>query len=381
MKNLPCKKINHSKYLKILFLIRLCLLLGIASSELEAQNEISCVQNSVGLEYGFGAIFKHSQQIEHLSNANPNTLELHYRRLMNDRLWSKKLKNPSLGLMFSYTNMDQSEILGDILILGTYMGIPILRDDNDLLEFRIGTGLTYGTNKFNLDNNRRNNLYSTDFSGLGYLRLSLIKEISNDLDFSAGMGLVHFSNGSFRLPNLGANILSINSGLYYKFGEQTTIDKKVKLQKPNNDTVKYHLNIVYGYGSKESFPVNSGRNDIYTLMFMMERKTQSLSSWMLGLDINKNTGLEQELNYLFPEKEYKNDYRVAAISAYSLNLGKFSALGHIGVYLYSPVQAPRFYYTKIGFRYEIINNLSLGLHLKAHAGVADFVEYVLVYKI
>jgi hypothetical protein len=148
-----------------------------------------------------------------------------------------------------------------------------------------------------------------------------------------------------------------------------------------DDSVKYQLNISVGYGAKESFPINSGRYPIYTLMLLMERKTQSVSSWLAGIDINKNTSLESELQYLLPGTEFKNDLRTAIIGGYSINLGKFSALGHVGIYLYSPVPPPRFFYTKIGFRYELYKDISLGLNLKAHAGVADFTEYVLTYKL
>jgi hypothetical protein len=334
----------------------------------------------LGLEAGIGAIFKHSQQIEHLSNANPHPIEIHYRKkYTGKRPWERKLGYPSLGIFISYTDMNFEPILGRAIHTGSYMAFPIIDRRKFDFEFRLGLGMTYATNKFDLETNRKNNLYSTDFSGTGYVHFRFMYELSKRIQLASGFGLIHFSNGSYKLPNLGGNILSINVGTFYKLNNKPYEREEVNSQVEGKP--KYLLNIGTGFGFKETFPIQRKRYEIYTLMLQIERKSAGIHSWLGGIDIGKNTSLEDEQAYLEPDKEFINDYRVAALGGYSLNLDDFSALGQVGIYLYSPVTPIRPFYTKIGFRYRIFNEFHLGLNLKAHAGVADFVEYVITYKI
>ena len=287
---------------------------------------------------------------------------------------------PRLGVFFSYIDMGNADILGESMHLGSYLGIPIHQKNKLDLEFRIGFGATYANQKFNLESNRKNTLYSTDMSGLGYVKFYLSYQLSKRFIASTGVGLLHFSNGSYRLPNLGANVLSANVGLYYKLNKNE-INTYAREEKTLEKKAKYLLNIGTGIGWKATIPINDKHYPVYTLMLQVERKNERTGSWLFGLDLNKNTSLRDEQEYLDPEKTFKNDNRASLLGGYSLNLGKLSALGQLGIYVYSPVNTPRPFYQKIGFRYNIFNTLHVGLNLKAHAGVADFVEYVLTYKI
>lgn len=334
----------------------------------------------LGLEAGSGAIFKHSEQIAHISNANPKSLDLHLRYVLpGNKKWQQQLGLPSAGLVFTYTDMDNPKVLGDSYHLSTYMTFPIKKGDVLDFEFRLGLGATYGTQKFDLETNRKNTLYSTNFSGMAYLRFAFNYELSDKLFLTNAFGLSHFSNGSYRLPNLGANILTFNLGAYYRLSEEPIVYEKP--EKITEQDKNYLLNIGAGYGWKAALPISEDRYSVYTLMLQAEKRTKGVGSWLAGLDFNKNESLEDEQNFLFPDKEFRNDYRMSVLGGYSLNIGRFSALGQLGIYLYSPVQPPRPYYQKIGFRIKLIDEFHLGLNLKAHAGVADFVEYVITYKI
>ncbi|MEQ8359000.1 MAG: acyloxyacyl hydrolase [Cytophagales bacterium] len=334
----------------------------------------------VGIEAGTGAIFKHSEQIAHISNANPRSFDFHLRYVLpGNKMWQQKMGLPSAGLVLTYTDMDNPQVLGNSYHLTSYLTFPI-KDGNRLdFEFRLGVGATYASRKFDLLTNRKNNLYSTDFSGMAYLRFAFNYQLSEQLFLSNSFGLSHYSNGSYKLPNLGANILTFNIGTYYRLAKKPLVyENAIEDSIPEK---KYLLNIVSGYGWKASFPISDDRFSIYTLIVQAEKKTKGVGSWLAGIDFNKNESLEKEQNYLFPDKEFQNDYRIAVLGGYSLNVGRLSALGQLGIYLYSPVDPPRPYYQKIGLRFRFIDQFHLGLNLKAHAGVADFVEYVITYKI
>ncbi len=366
---------------KVIFtFIILCSFSAFTSKTIFAQT-LTLDNYFLGTELSQGAIFKHSQEVAHISNANPSSIEIHLRhRFTGKELWESRLNYPSAGWFLGYTDMNNPEVLGEAFHLGTYMAFPLIRKNRAEFEFRIGTGITYVTKKFDLENNRKNTLYSTDFSGLGYVRFHFNYELSQRCFASGGFGLSHFSNASTKLPNLGANILAANIGLYYKLNSKELIQTKPEKSEevPQN---KYLLNIGIGSGIKSTFPISDKRYGIYTLMIQGERKNKGLGSWLFGIDLNKNTSLRDELEFLFPEQVFKNDYRAAVLGGYSLNLGKLSGLAQVGVYLYSPVDPPRPFYQKIGFRYRVFEDFALGLNLKAHGGVADFVEYVLTYKI
>lgn len=341
-------------------------------------------RRSLGIEIAPGNLSKLSDRVDHISDSDPFSIELHYRHHLTDTLgdqWVKRMKYPSMGVLFSLSDFNNPQQLGYALHLATYVGIPIRKFKRSKLEFRIGAGMTYGTKKFDLNDNRQNNLYSTNFSGLGYLRLMYMREISKNIQLAAGGGLIHFSNGSFQLPNLGVNIFSGNIGLFYFLKEQEKPKKKERSFIPEADGRKYFLNITAGIGFKETLPVNGKKYGVYTMIVGVERKTQSISSWLLSLDFNRNTSLKSELNFFYPNQTFENDYRVAIMPGYALRAGRLYALGQLGVYVYSPIEAPRPYYQKLGLRYQLLEKIYFGLNMKAHGGVADFVEYVITYQI
>ncbi|HBK71119.1 MAG TPA: hypothetical protein DDZ39_05585 [Flavobacteriaceae bacterium] len=85
--------------------------------------------------------------------------------------------------------------------------------------------------------------------GINYKR----KRIFNAFDANIGLMISHFSNAAIKSPNVGLNVLSINTGISYNFDAQypidyTSSDKELKIHY-QKDPIKFNFQFSGGVNS------------------------------------------------------------------------------------------------------------------------------------
>ncbi|RZK89419.1 MAG: hypothetical protein EOO62_36150, partial [Hymenobacter sp.] len=160
-------------------------------------------------------ILDHTYAISHLAVSHPTGFELNAQRQTTGRTaWHGWYKYPKVGLAFVYYDY-HNPILGRSYAATAYISKPFLRTRRQDLSFRLGTGLAWFTNPFDLQTNRKNTIVSSSLNATLQLRVEYDYALSEHLGLLVGVALNHYSNGATTKPNFGVNLPSLVLGLNY----------------------------------------------------------------------------------------------------------------------------------------------------------------------
>lgn len=333
-----------------------------------------------GAEANYNFIFAHTPDVKQSAWSNPLRLELSYSiQTVGTKAWHKAYRYPRYGFLLSYLNFYQPEVLGRGYSVMGFMELINRRKNRFGFNFRIATGLTYLTNRFDLKANRDNLFYGQALnpSMQGTWNLSL--RLSPQFQCLTGLSLTHFSNGSFSHPNKGINVIGWHAGLRYSphdwlkaraVAEQQTLP-------PEQYPVWQHA-VRMGLAAKR-VNLNGKLHQVQVLGYFTRYRYSPKAGIIGGFELTRNEGIRED---------YKNRpvsdsqlFRAALTLGHETIVNRLSMLNYAGVYLYAPMPAASFMYLSNGLRYRITNQLSLTWMLRVHAGVADFIEYGLVYDL
>lgn len=202
------------------FLFFLFLLISLKSSFLLAQ---TVNRNFISTEIGFGSMIIPENQ--KLLNDFIPSIDLSYARSMQNRNdeWIKKLHVSYQLATLTYMNQNKldgmldtaANSFGDVYMFTYSLMINVLGKQRNHFYLIPGWGVAYDTKTFYDD---YKNIYIG--SHLNYaIRIEgmFTSEISSKLLFMTGIKYMHYSNGSFILPNRGINSVSYKIGLAYQF--------------------------------------------------------------------------------------------------------------------------------------------------------------------
>ena len=96
------------------------------------------------------------------------------------------------------------------------------------MDLRVAEGMAYAPVHFDPITNHKDNLISNPENVYINFKWYYRWNITKRLRWEAGLNFSHASNGRFKVPNLGINMLTVNSGLVFKFfSKQKTVIEKV----------------------------------------------------------------------------------------------------------------------------------------------------------
>ena len=123
-----------------------------------------------------------------------------------------------------------------------------------------------------------------------YVKFQFLKFNENkNFNINASLGLIHYSNMSFKNPNLGINTISFNIGAVKNLDTQTINREKISATN-SNQPINY--NFVFRVGYNESVEINSGMYPFYTFSFYGSKKLSNYSTLTLGADYFKSEFLK-----------------------------------------------------------------------------------------
>ena len=244
------------------------------------------------------------------------------------------------------------------------------------LFYRISAGGVWLSRPFDLDRNPLNTAYSAPLTWALQGRIGL--EHRNPEGFwQVGINLTHFSNGGFRLPNLGLNLpaafvaygLALPTGKpYHAVADTAPLPSR------------HYLDVTAGFGanSVQTWPATLYGSGLGRLAYRYSYGRKG--DVALGLDVIYNASLAEARQVLGrPEVPLM---RLAITAGHEWYLSRQIALStHLGYYLYNHVPVDKPFYQRYGFRFAARRRLSPAVWLRAHAGKADLIEYAVTYSL
>lgn len=340
----------------------------------------------------------------------------------NPQQWTQQLKGPKTGFSVGITDFGNLDSLGLALTITPFIEFKALSSER--FKILAAMGASYFTKKFDPETNPQNIAVTTDITWAFRMYFYYHIFSTQNIDWRAGLGYSHHSNGHTRLLNQGYNsfLFSISAEIKnpLKYSEAITTEPIQKYKKWTNsyfafrgglgqnvfalafndrqnvytfageygrvynNTFKVGIGFYYRYYQHYSDYINGNESLVQPgREFDYFRSNPFYYASNLGISIHgeiflNHVGIDLQLGYNIHKPAYKMDYR--------LNEGWQNAPREISENwvlgtLDSKFKKKYRVSSRLGLKYYLIgmqnapkNNLYLGAHLNANLGQADFTE-------
>ena len=327
-----------------------------------------------------GIIINHTAPVSHLVASHPTGFELNVQRQTSGAApWHSWYNYPKVGLALVYYDYHNS-ILGRSYAASAYLSKAISRTARHDFSFRLGTGLAYFPQHYDLYTNRKNTFVSSALNATLQMRLEYDVAISEHLGLLVGLALNHYSNGGTAKPNFGINLPTLQVGLNYY--QQRVVPTASNPAPEPTDIGHNFLTISTSMGYKQ----RTGGDPIHYLVnsatLAVGRRVNRKSNVLVGMEGFYDRSLLAVLRDTARTQDQLPDTKKAsAFVGHELLFGRLALVTHLGLYVYSPYKSSPAYYERIGLKYQFTNLLFADIDLKVHRATADVIEFKVGVKL
>ena len=319
-------------------------------------------------------ILAHTAAVNHLVTSHPTGFELNIQRQTTGAApWHGWYKYPKIGLGLVYYDY-HNPILDRSYAATVYISKPFLRTRRQEVSFRLGTGLAWFANPFDIQANRKNTIVSSSLNATLQLRLEYDYALSEHLGLLLGVALNHYSNGATTKPNFGINLPSVVLGLNYHQQRPAPTLPYLAPTPPDVGRNFWLASTSLGFrqlnvGDHTKYLVNS-------ITVAAGRRVNRKSNFLLGAEGFYDRSLVAAQRDTARDKNKLVDVKKAGVFiGHELLLGQLAFGAHLGFYVYNPYNSSGFYYERLGLRYQFTRVVFGALDLKIHGGTADVIEF------
>jgi hypothetical protein len=319
--------------------------------------------------------------------------------------WHHYFNLPTYGFALTYLNLGNEQRLGQAFAFYPYVDIPLIRSKAIDFNFSNGFGVSYITKYDKTDSGEAidpstdgsyligspvNVFIKTGF-GVNIRPVTLIgsdeQERQSHYTLSAGVSLIHMSNGNFSSPNTGLNILAGSLSLKYT----PTPVNQVLRQKP--DEIPHYFTFdVMGMGgvremyqSDKKYAVGNFNTTVYYQMANIYRLGLGLDGFydQAFKDV-KVGGVDDAFKSEYPKlASYQNSSydrtKFTSLIRGGICLSNEFVLGRVavaldgGFYVYDNIKAAdESIYYRLALKYRFTNRLFGVVAVKTHKTDAEF---------
>lgn len=318
-------------------------------------------------------------QIVNSSYYNGVDIRLGFRRSDPNDIYSNVYRRPYLGLGF-YSSTFHNEDIGEPNALYFFLNFPFAFEGNKKFTFSYSGafGLTYNLNPFDSIDNPANVFIGSYRNVYVHLGVVVNYKFNETWAVNGTLGFKHFSNGSFKLPNSGINLVPVTLGLSYRLSKQQVHHQRM----PIPEYIKHGLiNISFLAGSK-NYEVGGGNH--LKMGLGVNCLKQVNYKYRIGLGFDLFYAADADLRSSSNASNFSKSYSYALVGSWEWVLTKklYVPIG-LAFYLHRNVENGEInaYYERVGMRYRFFDHYFAGLTIKAHGGVADIFEWTLGYTI
>ena len=379
-----------------------CFCLGICET-LKAQENF----DSRAIETGFfiGKVVKNYPVFPDRNISNVYNVS-YYKKLSGNKSWHRNYHFPEVTLQGWFGHLGNQQILGRFYgLTGGLRYIQQLGKRWSISE-QVQFGIAYFTVQFNEQTNPENIAIGSSVTPFPNFRLSVNYNFNSNFFIAANAGIVHASNGHYKLPNLGINLPFIGVSFCYKNSlERSRIDTKEDVLLNKKIHVATRTSLGLNEQGTSTNPVNGPKYPIYLTSLFIHKNYTPVARWQLGFESYYNTGVYDFIisQDYYQTKQHKKSVAALVIVGNEFLFGHVSVVTQGGVYLYNPFYKDRYKQTynegdtkawlktkvtaRLGFQYYLRdavlhprNNFFVGWYVKTNFGQADFMECSLGYS-
>ncbi len=287
------------------------------------------------------------------------------------RNWQEAYRYPVYGVTAFFGSVGNKELLGNYGGAFAFINFNFVKRKRYTLSGKMGCGLGFSGKYYDSESNILNVAVSTPISA--HITMALENRfVFGRHSINASIDATHFSNGAFKVPNLGLNLPFFSVGYGYKVKEtRDTTFTHSEFKK------KWEFGAVAFGSAKEIFPTEGRKYPVLGLNLVSRRYFGPRAGMELTFDVISKQSI---LGYKPQVPKTQADIiQMGVFVGYLLPLDHFHLITGMGVYVrdkYSPQDA---FYHRVGMRYIFDNGININLVLKSHWARADYVEYGIGY--
>jgi hypothetical protein len=325
----------------------------------------------------YAVLMAHRPNIQGYPNAHFGMYELNLGfKTDGSKVWHQLYHRPNVGFSIFYTNIGKNIYTGSAAAGLAFIQFPYARFKRSQFNFKLALGPGWVEKKFDRMNNYKNLVTGTHLNAAIQLTQSYEIELTPKQHISMGVCLTHFSNGAYKLPNLGINLAGIQVGYQYKFND---------INKPLMDTVKFarKMKYVFAYscGLKQVYPVQGKQYFLSNFSATIFNNYKEKGSVGLLFDLFKDDSVINQMKFdTDSTNNNKTNLQVGIGGVYEIAIDRFTIPLAAGFYVYNNYKVLPVMYLKFALNYYITKQIHVSFNLKSHYAKADYFSYGLGYR-
>lgn len=343
----------------------------------------SNIQIEPRLYYGF--IINHHTELEPF-NAHIPAFEVSIIKDTYGRKYWERIHNyPYLGISFFYSTLADHPAVGQAMAIYPFITFPIIKDKNDFLGFRLGLGLSYLTKTFDPLENYKNIAIGSHMNVAVNLMVEYRRQLNEMTSLSAGVSLIHFSNGSTASPNYGLNLPMVSLALSKRISKPNDQIAMRRASIPPfsyKDNKIYIFNIMGAYASKNMGNVFGESYDVYLASANALKYFNEISALGFTFDFSWDGSHQAMLERRgIIDPSFITVMRPGIAPTYEMSISKIILNFGVGFYWGGKEKSDGDIYEQLSLKYLFYKNIFAGVTLRAHGARAAFVSWGLGYRL
>lgn len=337
-------------------------------------NDVRCStwQVKLGMQETF--ILAHRKTMEHLVLGYPTQLECAiqnvYSRHFTD---SNFLKPPVWGLSFTATDLKNPKILGNAFTISPTLDFNVNSNLRVPFNIQLAFGAAYITKYWTLDN-FKNDAIGTPLNAYVRFRCYWQLHLFKHFDIEPGFTFSHMSNGRYKNPNLGINLLGVQILIKKPKTPSTPLGKKTNLPVPS----RLYMQCIASLGvnqQKLRDPLKAVGHVGLSCQYRIKK-----NAYALGIDAFYDQQYQDIIKAEGLLLNPLNYWRSAMFIGYTFHAGPIAFPLELGYYIYQKSKPDEPIVNRLGVRYTFKNNVVIHWAIRAHYAVAYNFEYGIGYK-
>lgn len=343
-------------------------------------------QAEIGIKPIAGFLFAHHNVMRYLVQSHAWGAECYYEKpVSGQKPWHNLYRQPEIGYMVFAGSLGNPVNIGWGAAFVPYIKFhPVERK---IFHFNIksGMGVGYLSNHFDRSINNKNVAIGSHVNIVFNVGFEPEWRIG-PWDLGAGVSFIHYSNGAWKVPNLGYNIPAVHLNIGYRIergdAKHRPVDpNQLKEPRPAAEWKKWSFQVVMNAGIKERLPINGPKYLVACFSAMAVLRHSDMSSFTFSSETYYNAAYRAGLAHYY-ETEVTNmeAMRTGVAVGYGLNLGRLLLSLQNGYYLVSSYRSyDGSFFHRLGARYVFDNGIVLHGGLKTHFAKADNFEFGVGY--
>lgn len=292
--------------------------------------------------------------------------------------WARRLNAEQISISFIHSDLEgikRGYTFGKAYGLLSEIDFKLFNKNQFFIYFTPGLGLSYIDKT--IFTNPETYIFGTHINAMFNLALKGKYQINQDIDINTEVGLMHYSNGAYRIPNAGVNTLNFGLGI------SKNLKSNLKYRQSSlHEMSKNGIELSAGIGQRGKYKQKDGFTK-YAFYAGYNRFINNVFGFRIGLDGIYHPEVFNPLIYNDTVPYWGRTYDHLTLGASvgaELKMNHFALHGNWGTYLYMKSPTNQKTYWKLGLKYYITPKFGVQTILNAHKFQADFVSWGLFVR-